>query len=99
MACPTVYSRRFDVPEIEFPGVFIQEIPNDVHAIAGVDTSKAAFIGRAFRGEVDQPIEVTSFAEFEQEFGGRNVGSALGLAVAESFDNGGTHALDVLEIP
>ena len=53
------------MPEIGFPGVFIQEIPNDVHAIAGVSTSKAAFIGRAFRGEVDQPVEVTSFAEFE----------------------------------
>ena len=65
------------MPEIEFPGIFIQEIPNGVHAIAGVSTSKAAFIGRAFRGEVDQPIEVTSFAEFEQVFGVRHLESAL----------------------
>ncbi len=83
------------MPEIEFPGVFIQEIPNDVHAIAGVSTSKAAFIGRAFRGEVDQPIEMTSFAEFEQVFGSRHLGSALAFAIADFFGNGGSNAIVV----
>ena len=83
------------MPEIEFPGVFIQGIPNGVHAITGVDTSKAAFIGRALRGEVDQPIELTSFAEFEQVFGSRYVGSALGFAIADFFENGGSNAIVV----
>ncbi len=83
------------MPEFLFAGVFVEEIPSGVHAIDGAGTSRAAFIGRAFRGEADQPIEVTSFAEFDQVFGSRNVGSALGFAVADFFENGGDNAIVV----
>jgi hypothetical protein len=68
------------------------EVPQ---GIAAVTTSNAAFIGRALRGEVDQPIAVTSFVEFEQVFGSRYVGSALGFAIADFFENGGSNAIVV----
>jgi phage tail sheath protein FI len=87
--------KEVDVPEFESPGVFVEEIPNDAHAIEGVSTSKAAFVGRTLRGEVDQPIELTSFAEFEQVFGSRYVGSALGYAISDFFENGGSNAIVV----
>jgi len=66
-----------------------------VPEIEGVSTSKAAFIGRTLRGEVDQPIELTSFGEFEQVFGSRYTGSALGYAIGDFFENGGSNAIVV----
>jgi hypothetical protein len=73
----------------------IIEKPNDAQSIEGVATSTAAFIGRALRGEVDKPIPITSFEEFERVFGGRYVGSALGFAIADFFENGGSNAIVV----
>ena len=50
------------------PGVFIQEI--DVPGpIAGVSTSIAAFLGPARTGPVGQPVRLTSFTRFADEFG------------------------------
>jgi uncharacterized protein len=83
------------VPEIEFPGVFVQEVPNGVHSIEGVSTSTTAFIGRALRGEVNQPIAITCFDEFELVFGSRYARSALGFAISDFFENGGSTAVVV----
>ncbi len=41
---------------LSYPGVYIEEVPSGVRAIAGVATSIAAFIGRAPRGPVDEPV-------------------------------------------
>ncbi|MEY2395819.1 MAG: uncharacterized protein QOF94_2164, partial [Acidobacteriaceae bacterium] len=73
----------------------IEEEPNGAHTIEGVSTSTAAFIGRAIRGEVDQPIQVTSFEDFERVFGSRYTGSALGFAISDFFENGGSNAIVV----
>ena len=40
-------------PVLNFPGVYIEEIPSAVHTITGVATSIAAFIGWATQGPVD----------------------------------------------
>ncbi|MFG3055787.1 phage tail sheath family protein [Kitasatospora sp. NPDC048239] len=75
------------------PGVYIEEIPSGVHTVTGVATSIAAFVGRAARGSVDQPVAVTGFDGFVREFGGLWAGSLLGFAVRDFFLNGGGQAV------
>ena len=81
--------------QLSYPGVYIQEIPSGSRAITGVATSVAAFVGRAARGPVDEPVPIGSFAEFERRFGGLWRDSGLGYAVRDFFINGGSSALVV----
>ena len=74
------------------PGVFIQELPSGPRAITGVATSVTAFVGRAWRGPVDAPIAISSYADFERLFGGLWRASTLGHMVQQFFINGGGHA-------
>jgi phage tail sheath protein FI len=83
------------VPALSYPGVYIQEIPSGVRTITGVATSITAFIGRALRGPVSEPVRVQSFGEFERTFGSLWSESTLGYAVAQFFLNGGGDALVV----
>ena len=56
--------------DLTYPGVYIEEIPSGVRTIAGVSTSIAAFVGRTASGPTDQPVVITSYADFERQFGG-----------------------------
>lgn len=78
-----------------YPGVYIEEIPSGVRTITGVATSITAFIGRALRGRVDEPVTINSYADFERIFGGLWVDSALGFAVQDFYRNGGSQAIIV----
>jgi hypothetical protein len=78
---------------LTYPGVYIEEVPSGVRTIVGVATSITAFVGRALRGPVNQPVRVQSFAEFERIFGGLWVSSGLSYAVQHFFLNGGGDAL------
>lgn len=78
-----------------YPGVYIEEIPSSVRTIVGVATSITAFIGRALRGPVNEPIRIQSFADFERVFGGLWEASTMSYAVQHFFLNGGTDALIV----
>jgi phage tail sheath protein FI len=78
-----------------YPGVYIEEIPSGVRTIIGVPTSITAFIGRALRGPVDEPVTINGFGDFERIFGGLWVGSSLGFAVQDFFLNGGGQAIIV----
>jgi uncharacterized protein len=80
---------------LTYPGVYIEEVPSGVRAITGVATSITAFIGRAARGPVDDPVTITSFADFERRFGGLWGLSSLGFAVRDFFQNGGGQAIIV----
>ena len=82
-------------PEQSHPGVYVEEVPSGVRAIAGVATSIAAFVGRAARGPTDTPVVVTSFADFERRFGGLWTDSALGSSVRDFYLNGGSTAVIV----
>jgi phage tail sheath protein FI len=82
------------VPPPSFPGVFLEE-PAGVHSIPQVPTSITAFIGRARRGQVESPVAINSFADFERGFGRLWKESALGFAVRDFFLNGGHEALIV----
>ena len=77
------------------PGVFIEEIARGPRPIQGVPTSVTAFIGRAWRGPVDQPVVIRSFRDYERQFGGLWQESTLGFALRQFFENGGTQAIVV----
>ncbi len=78
-----------------YPGVYVEEIPSGVRTITGVPTSITAFIGRAPRGPVDEPVTLNSFGDFERTFGGLWSESTLGFSVQDFFLNGGGQALVV----
>lgn len=80
---------------LSYPGVYIEEMPSAVRSITGVATSITAFVGRAWRGTVDEPVTIFSFADFEREFGGLWRNSSLSYAVQQYFLNGGGQAIIV----
>ncbi len=75
-----------------YPGVYIQEVPNPVHTIAGVATSIAAFVGYTARGIDNRAEQIFSFSDFERLFGGLASDSEVSYAVQQFFGNGGTQA-------
>ena len=54
-----------------------------------------AFVGRALKGPLNTPTSISSFAEFQQQFGGLWQPATLGYAVEQFFENGGWQALIV----
>ncbi|HXH95476.1 MAG TPA: phage tail sheath C-terminal domain-containing protein [Thermoanaerobaculia bacterium] len=79
------------------PGVYVEEVDSGIKTIEGVSTSIAGFAGVTARGPVKGlPKLVTSFSEFERNFGGYfDFGAAfaghnyLPYAVNGFFANGG----------
>lgn len=76
--------------QVSFPGVYIQEVPSDVHTITGVATSIAAFIGRASKGKMNQATRILSLADYVRTFGAPHPQSDLANSVKLFFANGGT---------
>ncbi|MGA1645869.1 MAG: phage tail sheath family protein [bacterium] len=74
------------------PGVYIQEVSSGVRTITGVATSITAFVGNFSRGPTDRAVQVLSFSEFEQVFGGLSGDSEASYAVFQFFQNGGSEA-------
>jgi len=74
------------------PGVFIEEVSTRSHAIEGVATSITAFIGRALRGPVNEPVRIHDFREYDHHFGGLWADSTMSYAVQLYFQNGGMDA-------
>lgn len=64
-------------------------------SIGWAETSITAFVGRARRGPVDEPVEVFSFVEFERIFGSLWAESALAHSVRDFFRLGGSTAVVV----
>ncbi len=81
--------------QVTYPGVYIQEIPSGVRTITGVATSIAAFVGYTRKGVVNKAVMITSFADFERNYGGLDRDSPVSYAVRQFFTNGGTQALIV----
>ncbi|MGV0592520.1 phage tail sheath family protein [Mycolicibacterium porcinum] len=77
------------------PGTDIGETGGGARGVTGVPTSICAFVGSAPQGPVEEPVRVTSFAEFEGVFGGLSDRSGLGYAVRDFFFNGGESAIVV----
>jgi phage tail sheath protein FI len=80
---------------LTYPGVYIEEIPSGVRTITGVATSVTAFIGRARRGPVNEPVTINNFGDFERTFGGMWLKSSMSYAVRDFYLNGGSQAVIV----
>ncbi|QLE75096.1 phage tail sheath family protein [Streptomyces rectiverticillatus] len=78
--------------KVSYPGVYIDEVKSSVRTITGVPTSIAAFVGWAPRGRTDRPVHITSWADYEKEFGGLHRDSAMSYAVEQFYRNGGAEA-------
>lgn len=79
-----------------YPGVYIEEIPSGIRSITGVGTSIAAFVGKtACDDNVNEPISIYGYGEYENLYGGLDNKSALSFAVRDFFLNGGSHAIIV----
>lgn len=76
------------------PGVYIEETTNG-RTIAGVPTSTTAFLGRALSGPANDPVTITSFADFERVFGGLALACPMSYTVRDFFQNGGVQAIVV----
>ena len=75
--------------------VLSAEQPGSIRVIARAATSIAAFIGRALKGPVNEPVPVRSFADYTRVFGGLWQPSTLSYAVEQFFENGGRCAVIV----
>src|ERR1043166_7150537 len=80
---------------LTYPGVYVEEIPSGVHTIPGVATSITAFIGQADRGPIDEAFVISSFGDFERNFGGLSLTSTMSFAVRDFYLNGGSKAVIV----
>jgi phage tail sheath protein FI len=78
-----------------YPGVYIEEIASGVRTITGVATSITAFIGRASRGPLNEPVTINSFGDYERSFGGLSIDSTMSYAVRDFYLNGGSTAIIV----
>jgi uncharacterized protein len=82
-----------------YPGVYVQELPSPVHAIAGVATSIAAFVGYTPRGIDNRAQAVFSFGDFERLYGGLASDSELSYAVAQFYQNAPGQQAYVVRVP
>ena len=87
-----------------FPGIYIQELPSNAHAITAAPTSVTVFVGYSHpfktpAANFGTPIELFSFADYEREFGGFAPSTIfdnnLPYAVSQFFLNGGGDAVVV----
>jgi phage tail sheath protein FI len=78
-----------------YPGVYVEEISSSSQAITPASTATAAFVGYTRRGPLNEPVRVTSFAEYERHFGGLTRSGAVGYAAHQFFGNGGASAVIV----
>src|SRR5882757_3481969 len=78
-----------------YPGVYIEELPSSVRTISTVTTSVTAFVGHTRRGPVNAPVTITSYADYERQFGGLDPSSAVSYSVQQFFVNGGSVAVVV----
>lgn len=76
------------MPEYLSPGVYIEEVDMGAKPIEGVSTSTAGFLGQVKRGPV-KPQFVTSFAGFQNLYGGFHKDYYLPYIVDGFFRNGG----------
>ena len=73
------------------PGNYLLEVPGE-NPIEGVSTSTGAFVGVTERGPVGKSGFVTSWKDFQNQYGGYIDNSILPYAVRGFFENGGTRA-------
>jgi phage tail sheath protein FI len=81
------------MPQITYPGVYIQEVPSGVRTITSVATSITAFVDFFKEGPLNQAVEIFGMTDFQRVFGGLDDRSEGSYAVSQFFLNGGGTAL------
>jgi len=83
------------LPESKILSFVVAEGPGADQPIARLPGAVTAFVGRTLRGPVDQPVLLSSFADYQQVFGGLWQPSTVSYAVEQFFENGGRQAVVV----
>jgi phage tail sheath protein FI len=63
--------------------------------IARAATAVTAFVGRALKGPINQPVSIQSFDQYQRIFGGLWQPSMMSYALEQFFENGGREAIIV----
>lgn len=72
-------------------GITVTEMALMGESIDVSPATTAAFVGRALRGPLNEPVLVNNFGEFRRRFGDCWSRSSLGPAVRQFFEHGGRH--------
>src|SRR5690242_10070992 len=83
------------MPQVSYPGVYIQEVASGVRTITSVGTSITAFVDFFREGPMNKAVEVFGMSDFGRVFGGVDSRSEASYAIAQFFLNGGSSALVV----
>ena len=78
------------VPQVSYPGVYVQEVPSGVRTITSVGTSTALFIGRTKSGVLNFPTRCLSFTNFTNNFSDDTSVGDMARYVRLFFQNGGS---------
>ena len=73
-----------------YPGVYVQERPSGVRAIAAAATSIGMFVGRAGKGPINVPTRLTTYDDFVRVFSDNGAISDMARYVRLFFLNGGS---------
>ncbi|MFL6621181.1 MAG: phage tail sheath family protein [Sulfurifustaceae bacterium] len=84
---------------VSYPGVYVEEIPGGARPIEAAGTSTAAFVGVAEKGPDSGAQRVTSWEEFQKNFGSFFPSSYLAESVYSFFNNGGRQCYIVRVTP
>ncbi|GAF93575.1 unnamed protein product [marine sediment metagenome] len=69
------------MPNPTYPGVYFEELPDSWRRIAGVATSRTAFIGWSQEGPTSRAQLISSWPEYEAVFGVLDSDSLLSYSV------------------
>jgi len=83
------------MPQVSYPGVYIQEVASGVRTITSVSTSITAFVDFFREGPMNRAVEIYGLSDFARTFGGLDARSEASYAIAQFFLNGGGTALVV----
>ncbi|MBL4789034.1 MAG: phage tail sheath family protein [Kordiimonadaceae bacterium] len=78
--------------QLTYPGVYVEPIISPAPGDQGVATSITTFVGRTMMGQVNEPILLTNYGDYERYFGGLDQDSTISYSVQQFFNNGGTQA-------
>src|ERR1700693_599951 len=77
------------MPELVVSDIDSERLARPQPAIERAATAVTAFVGRALKGPVDQPITLASFDDYQRIFGGLWQPATLSYAVEQYSENGG----------
>ncbi len=84
-----------ELPAVGTDGTDTIRLIRPAAKIARAATAVTAFVGRALKGPVNQPIRIHGFDEYQRVFGGLWQPSMMSYAVEQYFENGGREAIVV----